>query len=364
VNAPFDDAPINATLVGEEKTEDEGGVQMKRTGVVAGVVAVVIIMMLIVLARFLISKPSQQVALRKIGILVANDLRLTKVEGLKSELEQLGYSEGVQLNYQVENAKNDLNRMNDLGYQLVQEKPDVLVAAGAVEAQTLRDLTMKNKVQIPVVFMGTLSPVDIGLVQDLSKPGGTLTGLNNFHFELTPKRLELLHRLLPEVKQVAVLGDTRVPVFAQTQKELNTVAQAFGLSVHTYTVANSGEIQQAFESIQKDGTEAIILLPGFFLETSTREIVNLATPNKIPVFGVYPLDTEEGCLASYGTSNREQGVQSAHIVSKILRGYSPKDIPVETPDRLIFSVNLNQAQKLGVNPSPSVLSFADQVIQP
>ncbi|WP_425807039.1 ABC transporter substrate-binding protein [Desulfitobacterium sp. Sab5] len=336
---------------------------MKRTRLIASAVisaGIILVILMTVLIRF----PAEKSPVWKVGVLVANDQRLTKVEGLKSELQQLGYSEGAELKYHIENAQNDLQRMDSLGDLLLKEKPDVLVAAGAVEAQTLQEVTANNKVQVPIVFMGTLSPVDIGLVQNLSQPGGNLTGLNNYHFELTPKRLELLHRLLPKVKKVAVLGDTRVPVFTKTQEELNKVAQVLGLSVQMYTVMNSGEIQQAFESVQTDQMEAIILLPGFFLESSTPEIINRAKLSKLPVFGVYPQDTEEGCLASYGTSNREQGVQSAHMVSKILRGYKPNDIPVETPDHIVFSVNLKAAQELGIHPSPSILSLADQVIQP
>lgn len=325
---------------------------------------VLISILVVIIAIFLVNIPSDKKSVQEIGILAANDLRLSKVEGLKSELQKLGYTEGVDLTYHVEIAQNDLDQLSDLGNRLLREKPDVLVAAGAVEAQVLKELTAKNKVQTPVVFMGILSPVDIGLVQDLSRPGGNLTGVNNGHYELTPKRLELLHRLLPKVKRVAVLGDTRVPILEQIQNELNKVAQTFDLSVNLYTVANSGEIQQAFASIDQEGAEAIILLPGFFLETSTEDIVNRATLKKLPVFGVYPLDTEEGCLASFGTSNWDQGAQSAHIVSKILRGYSPEDIPVETPDRVVFSINLKKAQELGLQPSPRVLSLADQVIQP
>lgn len=336
---------------------------MKRTGQIA-FIAIAAGIILIILTSFFIRFPAEKPPVGKVGILVANDLRLAKVDGLKSELQQLGYSDGTDLKFHIENAQNDLQRMNSLGEILLKEKPDVLVAAGAVEAQSLQELTAKNKLQIPIVFMGTVSPMDIGLVQSQTRPGGNLTGLNNYHFELTPKRLELLHRLLPGVKKVAVLGDTRVPVFARTQEELNKVAKVLGVSVHMYTVMNSGEIQQAFENIQGDKMEAIVLLPGFFLESSTPEIVNHAMSSKLPVFGVYPLDTEEGCIASFGTSNQEQGIQSAHIVSKILRGYKPNDIPVETPDRIVFSVNLKVAQKLGMNLSPSVLSLADQVIQP
>lgn len=232
---------------------------------------VLISILVMVIVVFSVNIPSNKKSVQKIGILAANDLRLSKVEGLKSELQKLGYTEGVDLTYHVEIAENDLNQMRDLGNQLLQEKPDVLVAAGAVEAQVLKELTAESTVQTPVVFMGILSPVDIGLVQDLSQPGGNLTGLNNGHYELTPKRLELLHRLLPKVKRVAVLGDTRVPIFEQIQNELNKVAQTFGLSVNIYTVENSSEIQQAFASIDQEGAEAIILLPGFSWRRALRK---------------------------------------------------------------------------------------------
>ena len=336
---------------------------MKKTG--WGVLGLVFgIILLIVLASYGFSTPSTTPHTYKVAILVANDLRLAKVEGLKQGLQELGYTEGEDLTYHVENAKNDLQQMTDLGKKLLQEKPDVLVAAGAVEAQALKKLTARAKNSEPVVFMGTLSPVDIGLVQNSARPGGNLTGLNNYHFELTPKRLELLHHLLPNVKTVAVLGDTRVPIFERIQIELNKVGQAFGLTVRMYTAMNSGEIQQALKKMQDNGAQAVILLPGFFLETSTKQIVELATARKLPVFGVYPEDIDEGCFAAYGTSNREQGIQSAHMVSKILRGSNASEIPIETPDRIVFSVNLQVAMRLGIQPSPSVLSFADRVVQP
>lgn len=328
--------------------------------------SIVILCSLIILIFFLLSQfldsPSLQEQPYKVGVLVANDLRLVKVEALKLRLKELGLVEGEDILYDIKNAKNDLNLLPELGKELMMEDPDVLVASGAVEALRLKELTLDKESPTSVVFMGTLSPGIIGLVEDTVHPGNNLTGLNNYHYELTPKRLELLHRLLPEIQKVAVLGDTRVPFFAQTQEGLLQAARKMDLNLSAYTITSTEEIQEVFLNIEEAKEEGIVLLPGFFLESYTEEIVQHALELKIPVFGVYPQDTVDGCLASYGTSNWSQGAQSANIVYKVLQGQNPTEIPVETPDQIIFSVNLKTADKLGITPSQAVLSLADEVV--
>jgi len=318
----------------------------------------------LIIGALLFAFPVEKQPVAKIGILLANDNRLAKVEGLKEGLERLGYQEGQSITYQIINVQNQFSDLTTMANRLIAEKPDVLVAAGGVEAQTLKELTAKMKHPIPVVFMGILSPVSIGLVSNSFHPEGNLTGLNNYHLELTPKRLELLHRLLPDIRNVAVLGDTRVPFFQQIQLNIQEAAKELSLTLGMYTVSTPEEVTKAFQRMSNDKVEGIILLPGFFLETSTTQVVELAMQKKLPVFGVYPSDTEEGCLASYGTPYKAQGAQTAQLIYKILRGQTPKDIPVETPEDLVFSVNLRTAQQLGIRLAPNVLSFADQVIQP
>lgn len=298
----------------------------------------------------------------KIGILLANNSRLAKVEGLQAGMQVLGYQPDREAVYVVENAQNDLNKLPELANALIATKPDMLVAAGAVEAQTLKALTAQT--HQPVVFMGALSPVSLGLVKSTAHPGGNLTGLNNYHQELTPKRLELLHRLLPNIRRVAVVGDTRVPFFSETEKNVQDAAKAFNLDLRTYTISSPEDIEKTLNAMAGAQTEAILLLPGFFLETSTEQIVRAALAKHIPVFGVYPGDTEQGCLASYGVSFHDQGEQSAHMVVKILQGQAPGEVPIETPDKLVFSVNLKTAESLGIHPPASIVSFADNVIQP
>lgn len=321
------------------------------------------ILIAVILLSQLADPPRVQKQPYKIGVLIANDLRLVKVEALKLRLKEMGLIEGENLVLYIENAKNDLENLPALGKKLLAEEPDVLVASGAVEALRLKELTADQLSSTPVVFMGTLSPSVIGLVEDTLRPGHNLTGLNNYHYELTPKRLELLHRLLPEIRKVAVLGDTRVPFFEQTQEGLLLAAKEMGLEIHTYTVTTTEEIPAVFGAMQEAKEEGIVLLPGFFLESYTGQIVQYASNLKIPVFGVYPQDTIDGCLASYGTSNWNQGAQSANIVYKVLQGQNPQVIPVETPDQIIFSVNLATARRLGIAPSQAVLSLADEVVQ-
>lgn len=298
-----------------------------------------------------------------VGVLIANDLRLEKVDALKGRLKEMGLLEGEDVVYLVENAQNDLSQLSTLGRKLLAEKPDVLVASGAVEALRLKELTAQEEHPTPIVFMGTLSPTVIGLVENSIHPGCNLTGLNNYHYELTPKRLELFHRLLPEITKVAVLGDTRVPFFEQTQVELMGAAKPLGLELATYTVTKAEEINEVLKEIHQFQAQGIVLLPGFFLESHTKEIVEEALKLQIPVFGVYPEDTEDGCLASYGTSNWSQGAQSAVMVYKVLHGQSPGEIPVEAPNQIIFSVNLQTSSKLGITPSQAILSLADEVVK-
>ncbi|MDA8227619.1 MAG: ABC transporter substrate-binding protein [Desulfitobacterium hafniense] len=308
--------------------------------------------------------PIDNSRLVKIGILSLNDVRLEKLNGLKDHLKMFDYEEGKSITYMVLNANSDISKLPSLAEQLVINTPDVLVAAGAGEARALVQATSGLENPPAIIFMGTVSPKKLGLIENEAHPTANVTGLDNYHLDLNPKRLEIIHRMLPHVKTVALLGDQRMSSFETAHETLANVARELNIKVNTYTVSNSEEISQVFKELILVKTDAIMLLSGFFLETSTEEIVELATDKGIPVFGVYPSDAEKGCLASYGTSYYSQGAQSAEMVHKVLMGYSPKNIPVETPDKLTFVVNLQTAKRLDIHLTPNILCLADQVIQP
>jgi putative tryptophan/tyrosine transport system substrate-binding protein len=300
----------------------------------------------------------------KVGILTLNKSRNEKVHGLKDSLQKLGYFEDKNIIYEVLDAQDDSTKVTELAEQLLKGNPDILIATGTFDVKKLKEVSSNIPNPPPIVFLGILSPVELGLVEDFSHPGTNITGLANSHVELTPKRLELLHKLLPNIKSVGLLEDPRTVPYDQAKANLQNTAKTLGLSINTYQISRIEEIAPVINDLVADGNEAILALSGFFIETSMPEIVEHGLQEGIPVFGIYPSDAELGCLASYGTSFYDQGSQSAYLVQKVLRGLPPSEIPIETPDKLNFIINLEVAKKLNLALDPALLSFADEVIRP
>lgn len=297
----------------------------------------------------------------RIGILSVNEERLEKFQGLKDELKNLKYEEGKNIVYEVMNAQNDLDKLDQIAEKLVAQKFNVLVAAGARETRSLAKATANLKDPPSIIFMGTLSPVALGLVESEAFPESNVTGVNNYHFELTAKRLELLKRLIPHVEEVAVLGDRGTTFYQDSQSSLTYTAQELNIRYKMYDITKEEDILGIVDDMSKT-SQAILILPGALLETNTEAIASYAHTKGLPVFGVYPSDAEKGCIASYGTSYYSQGAQSAHMVHKTLIGYSPNAIPIETSEELQFIVNLDVARSLRISLEESYLCFANELI--
>lgn len=317
----------------------------------------------LLLMYFLFLHYGSQVQLYKVGILTANEERLLKVQGLKENLESFRYQEGENIDYIIMNAQTNMDLLPRYAKSLVDLKPDVIVATGTAEADALKEITSQMKTPPPVIFMGILSPAKLGLADNITKPSGNLTGLDNYYLELLPKRLQLFHSLIPNIETIAVLGDKRILAYEEIQKTLLQVVEELPIDAEMVTVSTTQEIEEIFKDMGEKGNGGILLLPGFFIETSWEEIIMQANEKNIPIFGLYPQDAEKGCLASYGTSYYDQGAQSAEMLDKVLRGVKVQDIPIETPDQLDFVINLGTARKLGIELSPEILSFADQVLE-
>ncbi len=297
----------------------------------------------------------------RIGVLSQNEERLEKLEGLKDELSSLNYEEGKDVVYEVMTSPNNYTEMDLLAEKLIAKRFDVLVASGAGETRSLVKIVEKLNNPPPIIFMGTLSPIAIGLVENEVFPETNVTGLNNYHYELTTKRLDLLKRLIPNVKNVAVLGDSSTSFYQGSQVSLRYTAQELNINLMMYDISKEDDISTIVNEISKS-SQAILIMPGSLLETYTESIASYALTKGLPVFGVYPSDVNKGCIASYGTSYYSQGAQSAHIVHKIMIGYPPKTIPVETSEKLSFTVNLEVARNLGISLNESYVSFADEVV--
>ncbi len=289
-----------------------------------------------------------------VAILLSNEERMPKVEGLKAGLRELGYAEG-RLRFVIYSAHGDRSRVPVLAREAVASDAAVLVGGGGIESLTLSRVPGRTQ---PVVMMGVASTVRSGLVASFIRPGGTVTGLDNQHAELSAKRLELLTLLLPDIRRVLLLYD---PLVIPGQHALEVTAEAadrLGVAVEAFPATSVEQALAQLQQLEPGDFDACLLLPAFILESGAAELEAEFDRLRLPVMGPMDMEGEAGLLAAYGVSMWEMGYQSARFVDKLLRGEDPARIPVETPDNPELVVDLRVAEELRLELSPVGLAFA------
>ena len=188
-------------------------------------------------------------------------------------------------------------------------------------------------------------PVGNGFVASLARPGGNITGLATFAPEISGKRLELLKEIVPRLSRVAVLGNSAQPGNAQTLREVELAARAFGVQLQYLDVLGPKDIETAFRAASKGQADAVlILVPGLVLNSERPQIANFAVKSRLPVIYDRPEPVESGGLMTYGVSTADLDRRAATYVDKILKGAKPADLPVEQPTKFEFIINLKDRQ--------------------
>jgi putative ABC transport system substrate-binding protein len=217
---------------------------------------------------------------------------------------------------------------------------------------------------IPVVFVIGLDPVEIGLVSSLNHPGGNLTGVAYLNAEVAPKRLELLHELVPTARSIALLVNTANPAAAGAEaKQLQAVADALGLHLLVVNSSNALQIEDAFAALVQDRVEALQVGVDPLFGNHINQLVALATRRKIPTIYAWREFTVAGGLVSYGSSIPDAFHQVGVYTGQILKGAKPADLPVQRPTKLRLVLNLKAAKAIGLNVPATVFARADEVIE-
>ncbi|SDF42289.1 ABC transporter substrate-binding protein [Sporolituus thermophilus] len=297
---------------------------------------------------------------KKIGVLVASDLRLPKLEGLRVGLPHYGFVEGKDVSIIVKNAGNNVSLLPKLAKELVTDKVDVIVTTGTFETFAAKEAT--EAVQVPVVFVGVGCSVEMGIVKDTVNPGCNVTGVDSHYVQLSGKRLEYLKRLVPEIRQVLVLYNPHSTPIGPSAAYLYEAAEKFNVTMKLISVTTSQEVMAALEK-EKGWTDGVLLMCSLLFEAMSECLADWSIAEKIPVMGVSEQQTQKGLLASYGLPYKEEGRQAARIVSNILRNQEPANIPVESPARLEFHLNTRTAKKLGIQINHSTLPFVTKYIE-
>jgi putative tryptophan/tyrosine transport system substrate-binding protein len=281
------------------------------------------------------------------------------VEAFLEGMRALGYVEGQHFVLEYRAADEHYERLPALAAELVQLKPEVIVAQGTPAALAAKDATTT----IPIVIVGVGDPMGSGLVASLARPGGNITGLSVLAPELVGKQLEFLKDVLPTVSRVAVLWNPANPAHTLQMRQADVAAQRLGLQLHRVEVRSPDAFDSAFAAMTRAHAGALFAFDdNLFFEHRSR-LAELAAMSHLPTMHQARAPVEAGGLISYGVSRPDGWRRAANYVDKILKGAKPGDLPVEQPTKFELVINPKTAQALGLTIPPAVLFQADEVIR-
>jgi putative ABC transport system substrate-binding protein len=274
-------------------------------------------------------------------------------------LSESGYLEGRNFVIEYRWAGNQADRLSALAAGLVQLQVAVIVAAGILPARAAKAATTR----IPIVFNAGADPVQFGLVASLNRPGGNLTGVNQFSGELGAKGLALLHDLVPSAVTIGFLENPNNPLSEVTTRDVLAAAPLIGLKVQILKAGTDREIEAAFVSLVQARTGALLVGVDIFFNNRIERLAELAARHGIPT--MYPSRefVVAGGLISYGTSLIETYRQVGLYTGRILKGEKPADLPVIQATKIQLIINLKTAKALGVQIPDKLLALADEVIE-
>lgn len=275
-------------------------------------------------------------------------------EGLRS----LGYVEGSNISIDVRSAEGKLERMPELAATLINSDVDVILAVNTPSARAAMDATKT----IPIVMAAIGDPVGLGLVTNLARPGGNVTGLSNMSGDLAGKRLELLKEAVPAARRIAVMMHPDDPIVPVQVKDITATAARIGVSLENIPVRAAEDLERAFQKALQWRAQGLLRLAGQATITGPAT-AKQALKHRLPSMLLLRQDVEAGALMSYFTDHQALFRRAATYVDKILKGSKPGELPIEQPLKFEFYVNLKTAKQINVTIPPNVLARADKVIR-
>jgi putative ABC transport system substrate-binding protein len=311
----------------------------------------------------LAARAQQAERMRRIGVLMnraADDPQgQARLKAFQQALQQLGWSDGRNVQIDVRWGENDADRSRRYAQELVALAPDIFLASGTVSVTALQHITRT----LPIVFAGVSDPVGAGLVDTLARPGGNATGFMNYEYDFSGKWLELLKQIAPRVTRAAVIRNAAIPVGIGQFSAIQAVARSLGVEVSPIGVHDLGEIGRAVEAFARLPNGGLIETSSALSTVPRDLIITLAARHKLPAVYTFRYMVIAGGLVSYGPDLLEQFGHTAGYVDRILKGEKPADLPVQAPTKYELVVNLKTAKALGLEVPATVLARANEVIE-
>ena len=273
-------------------------------------------------------------------------------------LQERGWVEGKSYVMEYRWADGNFDSLAQLAVELVRANVDVLVTHSTPGCLAARKATST----IPIVMSSVTDPLSTGLVTNMARPGGNITGVTNLDAGLAPKRLGLLKELVPKLSRVVILRNPKNPSSEAQLKETQSAAQVLGITFELVAARTPRELPVALSALGKMKPEALVTMADPLFIAEQKQIAAFALAERLPTLFARNENVEAGGLLSYGPTVDDQFHQAAAYVDRILKGAKPGSLPVEQPTRFKLVINLRTAQALGLNVPPSVIAQADQLI--
>jgi putative ABC transport system substrate-binding protein len=305
---------------------------------------------------------AQQPAMPVIGILISGspELYVERLRVFRQGLSEAGYVEGR--NVTIENlwTNNQYDRLPTMAAELVRRQVAVIVTVGGIPAAMAAKAATAT---IPIVFSIGADPVGAGLVASLNRPSGNLTGVTSLGEELGPKRLELLHELVPMATIIALLVNPTNPGDVAVSRNLQPAARTLGLELHVLNAKTERDFGTVFATVARQRAGGLVISPDGLFISHSEQLAALSLRQAVAAIQPIRAFAAAGGLMSYGASITDMYRQAGVYVARILKGEKPADLPVLQPSKFELVINLKTAKALGLTVPPSLVTTADEVIE-
>ncbi len=284
----------------------------------------------------------------------------SRVKAFQKGLRDLGWVEGQNIRADYRFAASDPNRSREYAAELVRLKPDVIVGNSTPVLSALRQATST----VPIVIAMVNDPVGQGLISSAAHPGGNVTGFSFIEPDLIGKWLTMLKHVAPQISRANLMfNPATAPYYDVYLRSFEAVPQSTKVDVTALAVRQTDDIQSAIAKLARDPSNGLIAASDIFIIDNIRLIAQLTLRQRMPAISVYRQFVAEGGLISYGPDTADIFRRAAGYVDRILKGAKPADLPLQSPDRFELAINLKTAKALGLEPPPTLVAIADEVIE-
>jgi ABC-type uncharacterized transport system substrate-binding protein len=304
---------------------------------------------------------AQQPAMPVVGVLGSASAQFK--DAFVGGLSEAGYVEGQNVRVEYRWAAGAYDRLSAMADELVNLRVNVIATFGAAAAPVGKAASTKVSPPIPVVFVFSLDPVQLGLVASLSRPGGNITGVTSLNVEIGPKRLELLHELVPTATVMAALINPSNSNAEPQSKALEAAAGAIGVQLQVVHASTERGLGTAFATLAQLHAHALVIGTDAFFTSHSKQLAALALRHALPAIYQYPEFTAAGGLMSYGGSIMESFRTAGVYTGRILKGEKPADLPVQQITKVELIINLKTAKALGLTVPLPLSGRADELIE-